>query len=64
MLTSKALLNWKSWAVTFVFATVAFFVTMANVPPKPVAADPIISFSTIEMNVPSGLPFAEGDNAY
>ena len=63
MLTSKALLNWKSWAVTFAFATVVFLLTVPNVPPKSVAADPI-SFSTINMKVPSGLPFAEGGNAY
>ena len=58
------MLNWKSWAVAFLLATGAFWLTMAKDPPKSVASDPTSGFSPLEIKVPSGLPTAEGGNAY
>ncbi len=57
-------LNWKSWAVAFVLATGAFWVTMLKDPPKTVAADPSFSFSVQDIKVPTGIPTAEGGNAF
>ena len=54
----------KSWAFAFVLATGAFWLTMANDPPKSVASGPTSGFSPLHMKVPSGLPTAEGGNAY
>ena len=57
-------LNWKSWAVAFALATGAFWLIMAQDPPKSVAADPSGALSILDIKVPSGLPVAEGGNAF
>ena len=49
----------KSWAIAFVLATGAFFLTMAKDPPKSVASDPTSNSPRLEIKVPSGLPAAE-----
>ncbi len=64
MLPAKSWLNWKSWAVAFVLATGAFWLTMANDPPTSMASDPAGGFSALYIKMPSGLSTAEGGNAY
>ena len=54
----------KSWALTFVLATGAFWLVMAKDPPKSVAADPITVFSPLEIQIPADLPSSEGGNAF
>ncbi len=64
MFTLKSSLNWKSWAVAFVLATGAFWLTMVKDPPKSDASDPSVGSSLSDIKIPSTLPFAEGDNAH
>ncbi len=59
MFNLKSWMNWKSWAVAFVLATGAFWLTMLKDPPKTVAADPSTSakaFSALHLKVPVDLP--------
>ena len=64
----KAKRHIRSWAIAFVLATGGFWLTMAKDPPRSVAADPASGptsgFSPLDIKIPSGLPFAEGGNAY
>ncbi len=64
MLTWTSWLNWKSWAVAFVLATGAFWLTMVKDPPKTVASDQTVPFSPMDLKIPSDLPIAEGGNTY
>ena len=58
------MLSWKSWVLAFVLATGAFWLSLAKDPPRSVAADPTSGFSPLAITVPSGLPTAEGGNAF
>ena len=60
----KARRHIKSWAMAAVLATGAFWLSMAKDPPMSVAADPTSGFSPLDIKVPSGLPTADGGNAY
>ena len=53
----------KLFALAFALATGAFWVTMLNDPPKSVAADPggLVMKNIV---ISSGMPLAEGGNAY
>ncbi len=64
MLMLKSWMNRKSWALAFVIATGAFWVTMLKDPPKTIAADPSTAFSVMDIKIPSGLPIAESGNTY
>ena len=59
ILSPSAKRHLKSWAVAFVLATGAFWLTMAKDPPKSVASDPTSKSSRADIRVPSGLPAAE-----
>ena len=56
--------RFKSWAFAFILATGAFWLSMAKDPPKSIASGPVSGFSPLDIKVPSGLPTAEGGNAY
>ncbi len=64
MSTLKSWMSWKTWAVAFVLATGAFWLTMLKDPPRTIAAEPSAAFSISDIKIPSTLPFAQGDNAY
>lgn len=50
----------KMFAVAFVLATGAFWVTMLKDPPKTMAADPMPSIVIQDLKIPSDLPLLGG----